>query len=237
MLGTRAPSLLTAHGRSTSHDVHRMTDSSFAPYAPLRALQSVIAFHRDTGLGEPISRAELERAGVASSMTARTLQALRFLGLVVDGFGTELLDEVRRATDEDLSAVLARSVRRSYADVFSVLDPATATDGAVAEAFRLRQPAAQRPKMIALFRGLSAMAGLAPSSAADSGRPRRRTPGARLRSSPAGTMADLDPVVRAVVGSLPASRRWTPAQRQRWLDAMRAAVDLAVEVDEDVTGN
>lgn len=44
---------------------------------------------------------------------------------------------------------------------------------------------------------------------------------------PAG--ADLT-LIYAVARQLPQNGRWTKRQRQHWLDALRSAVDLAIEV-------
>lgn len=41
-------------------------------------------------------------------------------------------------------------------------------------------------------------------------------------------------LIYAVTRRLPKNARWSATQRQQWLDAMRTAVDLAIEVKETV---
>lgn len=164
-------------------------------------------------------------------MTARTLQALRFLGLLDGDYGSELFDGLRRATGDEVPGLLASILRRAYPTIFVTIDPSSAADHELAEAFCLFEPAAQRPKMIALFRGLCVMAGIIrPDAPARPAAAKRNQARASRRAAPTRSAFELDPVIRAVVDALPPARRWSPAQRERWLEALRAAVDLTIEV-------
>ncbi|MBA2275802.1 MAG: DUF5343 domain-containing protein [Chloroflexi bacterium] len=92
------------------------------------------------------------------------MQALRFLGLVDEG-GNRLegFEQLRRANTDEYPGVLAEVVRAAYLPVFTIVDPATDSDTAIADAFRGYEPAAQREKMISIFRGLCVRAGLIPA--------------------------------------------------------------------------
>src|SRR5437660_1056747 len=114
-----------------------MEDSNFAPYAPKKAVLSVVRRYRDTGLTEPLTFTGLESVGIPASTTSRTLQTLRFLGLVDEGGNlTEAAKRLKRATTAEYPDVLAEIVRAAYLNVFTIVDPAKHDDIAIADAFR-----------------------------------------------------------------------------------------------------
>jgi hypothetical protein len=155
MYGTREP--------NCTDGAHAMADDNFAPYAPAKAVVGVINQLRDKGLPNPVTGMVLERIGVAASMTPRTLQALRFLGLVdEDGNWLENLERLSRAKTEEFPGVLAEIVQAAYLPVFTIVNPATDSDTAISDAFRGFEPRNQRDKMIALFRGLCVRAEIIP---------------------------------------------------------------------------
>lgn len=168
-------------------------------------------------------------------MTARTLQALRFLGLIDEsGYSLEELEHIRRAREQDLPSALRPVVRSAYSMVFAELDPATATDRQLIEAFRGHEPAAQRPKMVALFRALCVRAGLipgdsSPKASADAGEPRAGVACARV-----GRMAARVgyPLIDGLLETLPRDGHWTGAERDRWVHALEALLDLSVRIDD-----
>lgn len=230
-----------------------MTDqSNFAPYAPAKAVLGVIERYRDVGLPDPLTTASLERVGVPASMGPRTLQALRFLGLIdEDGTRLEAFEQLKRAKTDEYPAQLAEIVRAAYLPVFTVVDPATDTDTAIADAFRGYEPGAQRGKMLALFRGLCSVAGVIqgdrrpkggapkkPTGGALAPRPKppkkpTAIPRAELPERQADDEAMLDiRLITAIIQQLPRERRWTSSRRQKWLGAIESAVDLLIETDE-----
>ena len=136
-------------------------DPDFAPYAPTRAVVDTITRFRDRGLPAPLTPQTLQTIGIAETMAPRTLQALRFLGLLDDDDNpTELFQRIKRASTDEYKGQLAEVLRSAYLRVFSIVDPATDGDIAVADAFRAFEPSKQRAKMISLFRGLCAEAGI-----------------------------------------------------------------------------
>lgn len=231
-----------------------MAETTFAPYAPAKAVLGVIDRFRATGLPDPLTTGALERVGVSSSMTARTLQALRFLGLIDEGGnGLESFELLRRASTEDFPANLAQIVHAAYLPVFTIVNPATDSEVAVADAFRGYEPAAQREKMLALFRGLCAKAEIMqPSARAKGGAPKKAVGGA-IPSKPkpvqpkkpvdppqaAGTPhqdeppsagVDIRPLT-AILQQLPREAHWSRAHRDRWIAALTGALDLVVGVE------
>jgi hypothetical protein len=147
----------------------------FAPYAPTGAVVKTITQFRDRGLPVPLSPKSLETIGVAGTMAPRTLQALRFLNLLDDEDNpTELFQRLKRASTDEYQDQLAEVVRGGYIRVFSIVNPAEDGDIAIADAFRAFEPSKQREKMISLFRGLCAEAGIMEQA-------RQRSTGRRAR--------------------------------------------------------
>lgn len=229
-----------------------MTEQNFAPYAPAKAVLVVIQKYRDRGLPTPLTPGVLEQVGVPASMAARTLQALRFLGLIDEG-GNRLpsFDNLQRARTDEYPGQLAEIVRAAYLPVFTIVDPAVDSDMAIADAFRAYEPRAQRQKMIALFRGLCMEAAImGPRPRAVGGAPKRPVGGAlsmRSRAStpkraesrrvetdePRGEDGAIDTrVLTALIQQLPKERRWTSVRRERWFSMFESAVDFVVEVDD-----
>ncbi|MGD0018936.1 MAG: DUF5343 domain-containing protein [Candidatus Limnocylindrales bacterium] len=226
-------------------------DNDYAPYAPYKAVHDVIIRYREAGLPDPLTPANLESVGVATGMTARTLRALRFLGLVdEEGGRLEPFQRLKRATTEEYPSQLAEIVRAAYVAVFAIVDPATHGDTAVADAFRRFEPSAQRGKMIALFRSLCEEAGIIKGGTSTRQPVRRPSDAQKAKPNPATTPKrqsepeqqqehqeeDQAPdyrLISAVIQRLPRDGKWTPDKRDRWLQALTSAVDLLIEVEAE----
>jgi len=129
-----------------------------APYAPVKAVVSVIERHRQVGL-PAITTDTLVRMGVTQSLAPRTVQALKLLDLIDDaGKPTDEFEAIRKAPMGDLPSALANLIRDVYAPVFSVVDPTTASVTEIEDAFRGFAPSGQRARMVTLFTGLMAYA-------------------------------------------------------------------------------
>jgi hypothetical protein len=229
------------------------SDQDYAPYAPYKSVHDVIVRYRERGLPDPLTPAALGLVGVADGMTARTLRALRFLGLIDEAGARQApLERLKQATTSEYPEQLAEIVRAAYLPVFTIVNPAEDSDTAIADAFRRFEPSAQRGKMIALFRSLCEEAQIITQTAPRS-RPasRRATPdAASQRSKQVVVQKRPDPpslpdhkddetatpdyrLISAVIQQLPRSGKWTRERRDRWLLTLTSAVDLLFEQTDD----
>ena len=136
-------------------------DRPIAPYAPLGNVLTVIRRLRERGVPVPVTKDALTVLGIPEGNAPRTLQALKLLGLVAeDGGLSPQAERLRRASTEEYPETLAEIIREAYAPVFAVVDPATDTEVRVSDAFRQFDPATQRGRMVTLFLGLCAEAGI-----------------------------------------------------------------------------
>lgn len=228
------------------------SDQDYAPYAPYKSVHDVIVRYRERGLPDPLTPAALGQVGVADGMTARTLRALRFLGLIDEtGARQAPLERLKQATTSEYPEQLAEIVRAAYLPVFTIVNPAEDSDTAIADAFRRFEPSAQRGKMIALFRSLCEEAQIitpsaprsrpAPRRAAPDPASQRSRPPAQKRTDPAGPPDHKDDepttpdyrLISAVIQQLPRGGKWTRERRDKWLLTLTSAVDLLFEVTDD----
>ena len=233
-----------------------VADGDYAPYAAFKNINDVIVRYRNRDLPNPLTASELERLGVSSGMTARTLRALRFLGLTDEGgYRQEPFERLKKVTTEEYPQQLAEIVRAAYLPIFQIVDPAADSDTALADAFRRYEPSAQRERMIALFRGLCQAAAIMPKESRPSSPPRRTSVPPAPKAKPGVTPATQAPesaarqpiehrdddgrdyrLISALIQQLPRDGRWLKAKRDRWLLAMTSAVDLLFDVTEDHGG-
>lgn len=141
-----------------------MTMSATRPKAPYAPVQNVVEFiHkvRDRELAQPVTLATLEAIGIPEGNRPRTLQALKFLRVLQeDGYYDEAAEQLKLAGTDEYPEVLAGLLRSAYALVFKMVDPATDPEYRIADAFRQYQPDGQRSRMVTLFLGLCAEAGI-----------------------------------------------------------------------------
>jgi hypothetical protein len=217
-----------------------------APYAPAPAVLDVIKRYRDRGLTIPFTTDILIRAGVTDSLAPRTLQALRLLELVNDdGQPTEALDALAKApTESEYQERFASLIRGVYAEVFAFVDPAEEGQERIRGAFRGFTPRGQQERMVRLFLGLAAHAGIIPESAArvaSTETATRRDPVRReTRPRPAvrrakvtvtGAPDGLPPVLAGLLNELVTiGQSWNAEQHDRWLTAFQSMVDYSYPV-------
>jgi hypothetical protein len=132
-----------------------------APYAPKDAVVGVIHAYRDRPVPTPIDAGVIEKIGVSPTVVPRTLQALKLLDLI-DGSGmpTPALQDLRKAGSDEYRLRLGEVVRAAYAEIFTYRDPATDDVSKIEDAFRSYEPVSMRPRMVRLFLGLCAEAGI-----------------------------------------------------------------------------
>lgn len=235
-----------------------------APYAPLSNVLVVIRRLRERGLPETLTPQELARIGVPDGNAARTLQALRLLGLAdEEGRRSPRFDRLGRATSTEYPDVLAEIIKDAYAPVLTIIDPATAGEHEIHDAFRSFEPRAQRGRMVSLFIGLCREAALRPGGPVE--RVVRTKRQERIREVLSRASRERGPVIPppqndgmvtfdlaadtnangsdqarpdyrllvALIQQLPRDGKWTEARRDRWINAMTVNLDLLVEIDDD----
>lgn len=231
------------------------------PYAPPSAVVGVIRRYRNRGLADPVTTATLQQVGVSAGNAARTLQALKFLGLVDDeGHTTNTFKRLGQANPTEYPPTLAEILRGVYHPIFNHVDPSQDDIEDIEHAFWGFEPKGQRNRMMTLFLGLGFEAGIVPEDKAPKvqSQPRRQrqserstnqrtqrrkeTPKTPVSPPPEETPhreKDAEhnyPLVQAVVEQLPKNGRWTQKRRDLWMQAITSAVDLAVEIEEVYEG-
>lgn len=228
-----------------------------APYAPTKAVVDVIHAYRDRPLPTPIDAGVIEKIGVAETIVPRTLQALKILDLIdAQGNPTEALQDLRKAGSDEFRLRLAEVIRAAYAEVFTYRDPAIDDVAKIEDAFRSYEPVSMRPRMVRLFLGLCAEAGIieAASRVANptrgNGRSARRSSGgggsprpvaqtttSKVQSDTVTPPRVPDEVpgaehlaIRGLLMTLPPVGSYFPEERRKeWAEAMLAAFALIYE--------
>src|ERR1700730_9244810 len=101
----------------------------FAPYAPSTSVLAVIRRLRDRSLPNPLTAQELTRLSISEGLANRTLRALSFLGLIdEEGHRTIAFERLGKASSNEYPELLGEVIKEAYTDVFTIIDPANATD-------------------------------------------------------------------------------------------------------------
>ena len=139
-----------------------VTGSKPGPYTAPSAVVELINRYRNRGLPAPIDKEVLARASVADGLIGRTIQSLQTLDLIDDkGMPTKTFEMLRLAPGAEFKARMEEWLRSTYAEVFSYVDPSKDDEVRVRDAFRRSYgPVGQQSRMVALFLGLCAAAGL-----------------------------------------------------------------------------
>lgn len=226
-----------------------VTSDKPAPYAPASAVIDIVTRYRNRGLIFPVTADVLARAGVSDSLIPRTLQALITLDLIKeDGNPTDTLEGIRLAPEAEYKKRLEDWLKGAYADVFAFVDPTTDDETRVRDAFRSYQPVGQQARMVTLFQGLCAAAGLTAEKPAkaktQSPPPRNFSPLARKRlvqsatnkSGAAKTSVAHTGIPAPLAGLLaslpPEGGDWTKAQRDKFITTFGAVLDFCFQIVE-----
>lgn len=226
-----------------------VTQDKPGPYAPTTAVMAIVERYRDRGLPTPVTTEVLERAGVPESLSPRTFYSLQTLDLIdTAGNPTQALDSIKLAPQAEYQTRLGEWLNAAYADILAFVDPATADETAVHDAFRSYNPAGQRGRMVTLFMGLFRAAGIMPEKTTGAPIKKKSTslrPTARAATSAkpkpkeiggsAGVqtpkLADfngqLPPPIAGLLVSLPThGEGWTKAERDAFMSTFAVVVDF-----------
>jgi hypothetical protein len=137
------------------------TGNTNRPYAPSSNVIAVLQKIRSRNLVEKIETEYLRDIGISEGTIARTLFAMRFLGLTDEsGLLLPPLKAMHTATDEEYRTILAGLIRESYKEIFSVVDPSEVSQEKILNIFRRYTPASQRDRMVVFFLGMCREAGI-----------------------------------------------------------------------------
>jgi hypothetical protein len=198
----------------------------------------------------PINKDVLGRAGISDSLIPRTLQSLLVLDLIDDdGKPTDTLEGIRKASEGDYKKCIEQWIRGAYADVFAFVDPSQDDETAVRDAFRNYKPIGQQDRMVLLFLGLCAAAGLVEDRKKDD-KPRTRssaTKPAQRNQSPQRNQptAKRKPsaqaggqIPAALVGLLeslpPEGEGWAKERRNKFYHTFGTVLDFCIPIIEQV---
>jgi Family of unknown function (DUF5343) len=228
-----------------------VTENRAGPYAPASAVLEIIDRRRHRGLAVPISSDVLGRAGISASLIPRTLQALQTLDLIgEDGQPTPTFEGIRLAPEAEHKKRLEEWLKAAYADVFAFVDPAKDDETSIRDAFRNYQPIGQQARMVTLFQGLCAAAGIIsaekPNQPSTPRPPRSSwTHAARRQAPKPATVMKAAPTTSSSIGGLPAplagllaslptdGNGWTGQQRDKFMSTFSAVLDFCIPVVED----
>lgn len=230
-----------------------VTPEKSGPYAPGATIIQVIKRYRDRGLPAPIDSEALARAGVVSdSLLPRVLQTLQTLDLITDnGTPTPAFEGIRKAPEAEYKARLTEWLNSAYADVLQFVDPSSATEIEVRDAFRNYNPIGQQPRMASLFLALYAEAGVRAVERSAQTRPSARTATPRKPATVRGLalkQADkkhgaarapgsLPPMLLTLLNDLPEQgRKWTKEDRDKVVDMFVKILDYHYKVVEVLDG-
>jgi len=222
-----------------------MNESEFVPYAPGNRTVEVIRRIREGKSGNALTLNQLQALGVAAGNADRVQRALTFYRLIEppDFTLTESATALRKASDDEYPGLLGGIIRKAYAGVFEIVDPATATRNDLVNAFRPYDPAGQRDNMITLFVAVCREAKLMPSDA----EPQRRATGAakKVAASLKGTVPSqirkrftdsggfLHPVLDTMLADVKqkfVAGKWTQQERDRFMAIFPLTLDTYLPI-------
>lgn len=226
-----------------------------APYTSIGNMLLILGRIKKGWVPGQIDKGEMERAGITASNASRTIVALQYLGLIdEDNKTTDTWKAIATATTNDYPKVLEGILRSSYPSIFELHpNPAEATDIEIGDAFKKSEPLNQRDRMVSLFRGLCQEAGLIAgepltrerrtatkqkvASKNDEGE-HQETGVQKYKAPPPPEKMPSSLVWYNNLGILmsrlpdPENAHWTEAEKDKWLNAFHATLDLLIKEDE-----
>lgn len=227
-----------------------VTPDTPAPYGPASAVLDLIERHRAKGLPNPITGEVLQRAGITDSLVPRVLQTLASLDLIDDeGRLSEALEAIRMAPEAEYKQRLKEWLTATYADALQYVDPETADETRIRDAFRSYKPVGQQARMVSLFIALFRAAGVgidragkaAPKST-NGGTPKVRQPKRATTAKESAPPVREKPAALPAGGSLPLplaglfaklpaeGEAWTEKQRDKFVQTFEAVLDFCFPV-------
>lgn len=175
-----------------------VTPDKPGPYAPASTVLEVVNRHRSKGLPPKVDAEVLGRIGISDSLIPRTLQALQTLDLIdEDGKPTPVLEGIRLAPESELQTRLKEWLTSTYSEALQFVDPASADETRIRDAFRGYKPMGQQSRMVTLFSGLFRAAGVGPEKPV----PTSRNKGANQK--PKGPMRIVKATRKPSLGDVP----------------------------------
>lgn len=211
------------------------------PYTPPSNVISTLQRLRTRNLPDRIDNEYLRDAGIPEGTIARTLFALRFIGLIDEGgLISEPLKSIHTSTDEEYKGILSGLIREAYKEVFDVVDPSQDTQGRILNVFRRYTPASQRNRMVIFFLGMCREAGIptldVPKTRGMSTTQAMKETSRRTSIKTVGTIprrektmttaiTGIDPALEGLVKSLPvAGTPLNEERRKQWLEMAEATL-------------
>lgn len=228
-----------------------VTAEQSAPYAPSSVILGLLERNREKGLPNPITSEALQRLSVSDSLVPRTLQALKILDLIGDdGKHTGTFESLRRAPEAEYLTLMAEWLKAAYEHALDVIDPATADEVSIRDAFRLYNPISMQPRMITLFTSLFEAAGVRSGDRAKPAPAKKATPsGSAPRAAkpaprpaprrqqelaPAGGGAlptGMDPALAGMLARIPKpGEGWTQLERDSFYTTFGVVLDFCFPI-------
>jgi hypothetical protein len=224
-----------------------VTSEQSAPYPAPGVFIPLLERNRERGLPNPLTSEHLQRLGVSDSLVPRTLQAFKTLDLIEeDGRHCAILERLRRAPEAEYKPLMAEWLKAAYAHALDVIDPATADEVAIRDAFRHYNPISMQQRMVSLFIALFETAGVrveaskpAPKKTQPAAAPRQASKPISIRRGPAAQSSmmrtptppvatGLHPALAGLLAGLPTpGQSWTQADRDRFVAAFGVVLDFA----------